>query len=66
MIELIYFAIFYVLCCFIVIWRLIKGPTAPDRVTAGDCVEPGKVYHAIYDGASAALKAWKLFNNEEN
>ena len=35
-------------------------------VTAGDCVEPGKVYHAIYDGASAALKAWKLFNNEEN
>ena len=39
MIELIYFAIFYVLCCFIVIWRLIKGPTAPDRVTAGDCVD---------------------------
>ena len=25
MIELIYFAIFYVLCCFIVIWRLIKA-----------------------------------------
>ena len=39
MIELVYFAIFYVLCCFIVIWRLIKGPTVPDRVVAGDCVD---------------------------
>ena len=39
MIELVYFAIFYVLCCFVVIWRLIKGPTAPDRVVAGDCVD---------------------------
>ena len=39
MIEYIYFAIFYILCCFIVIWRLIKGPTAPDRLVAGDCVD---------------------------
>ncbi len=31
---------------------------------AGDCVEPTKVYHAIYDGASAALHAWKMFNKE--
>lgn len=28
----------------------------------GDCIEPTKVYHAIYDGASAALKAYHLFN----
>ena len=39
MIDFIYFAIFYILCCFIAIWRLIKGPTAPDRVVAGDCVD---------------------------
>jgi multisubunit Na+/H+ antiporter MnhF subunit len=39
MTEYIYFAIFYILCCFIVIWRLIKGPTAPDRLVAGDCVD---------------------------
>lgn len=29
---------------------------------AGDCVEPTKVYHAIYDGATAALNAYHLFN----
>ena len=39
MIELVYFAIFYVLCCFIVIWRLIKGPSAPDRVVAGEIIK---------------------------
>ena len=33
--------------------------------TAGDCVEPTKVYHAIYDGAAAALEAWHLFNREQ-
>ncbi len=32
--------------------------------TAGDCVEPTKVYHAIFDGAKAALAAWALFNKE--
>ena len=30
----------------------------------GDCVQPTKVYHAIYDGVSAALRAYKLFNNK--
>ena len=34
--------------------------------TAGDCVEPTKVYHAIWDGAAAALDAWSLFNKEQN
>lgn len=34
--------------------------------TIGDCVEPTKVYHAIYDGVSAAIHAWKHFNHEEN
>ena len=29
----------------------------------GDCVQPTKVYHAIYDGVSAALRAYKLFND---
>ena len=29
---------------------------------AGDCVQPTKVYHAIYDGAGAALSAYWLFN----
>ena len=33
--------------------------------TAGDCVEPTKVYHAIFDGAKAALQAWSLFNKEQ-
>lgn len=32
---------------------------------AGDCVEPTKVYHAIFDGARAALAAWSLFNEEQ-
>lgn len=32
---------------------------------AGDCVEPTKVYHAIYDGATAAIRAWKHFNLQE-
>ena len=54
MIELVYFAIFYVLCCFIVIWRLIKGPTVPDRVVAGDCVDVltdvALVLVALYSG----------------
>ena len=59
MIELIYFAIFYVLCCFIVIWRLIKGPTAPDRGTAGDCVDVmtdmALVLVAMYSGRGIYL-----------
>jgi 2,4-dienoyl-CoA reductase-like NADH-dependent reductase (Old Yellow Enzyme family)/NADPH-dependent 2,4-dienoyl-CoA reductase/sulfur reductase-like enzyme len=32
---------------------------------AGDCIEPTKVYHALYDGATAALNAYWLFNGEE-
>ena len=31
----------------------------------GDCVEPTKVYHAIYDGVTAAIRAWRQFNETE-
>ena len=59
MIEFIYFAIFYILCCFIAIWRLIKGPTAPDRVVAGDCVDVmtdmALVLVALYSGRGIYL-----------
>ena len=59
MIEYIYFAIFYILCCFIVIWRLIKGPTAPDRLVAGDCVDVltdmALVLVAMYSGRGIYL-----------
>lgn len=30
----------------------------------GDCVQPTKVYHAVYDGVSAALRAYKHFNSK--
>ena len=59
MIDFIYFAIFYILCCFIAIWRLIKGPTAPDRVVAGDCVDVmtdmALVLVALYSGRGIYL-----------
>ena len=59
MIDVIYFAIFYILCCFIAIWRLIKGPTAPDRVVAGDCVDVmtdmALVLVALYSGRGIYL-----------
>ena len=59
MIEFVYFAIFYVLCCFIAIWRLTKGPTAPDRVVAGDCVDVltdvALVLVALYSGRGIYL-----------
>src|SRR5699024_3093888 len=59
MTELIYFAIFYILCCFIAIWRLIKGPTAPDRAVAGDCVDVltdmALVLVAMYSGRGIYL-----------
>ena len=58
MTELIYFAIFYILCCFIAIWRLIKGPTA-DRAVAGDCVDVltdmALVLVAMYSGRGIYL-----------
>lgn len=49
---------------------MVSNPTEELRAAAGatpfelvgDCVEPTKVYHAIYDGATAALKAYWLFN----
>ena len=59
MTELIYFAIFYILCCFIAIWRIIKGPTAPDRAVAGDCVDVltdmALVLVAMYSGLGIYL-----------
>lgn len=39
------------------------GQNIPFEIV-GDCVEPTKVYHAIHDGAQAALNAWALFNKE--
>lgn len=37
--ELIYFAIFYVLCALVLIYRLVKGPSVVDRAVAGDSIE---------------------------
>lgn len=33
-------------------------------VLVGDCIQPTKVYHAIYDGAGAALKAYWLYHSD--
>ena len=59
MIELVGFAIFYILCCFIAIYRLIKGPTAPDRAVAGDGVDVmtdmALVLWAMYSGRGIYL-----------
>ena len=49
------------------------NPTAALREAAGDipfelvgdCVEPTKVYHAVYDGVTAAIRAWRRFNETE-
>ena len=59
MIELVYFAIFYILCCFIAIYRLLRGPSAPDRAVAGDCVDVmtdmALVLVAMYSGRGIYL-----------
>ena len=59
MIELVYFAIFYILCCFIAIYRLLRGPSAADRAVAGDCVDVmtdmALVLVAMYSGRGIYL-----------
>ena len=59
MIELVHFAIFYILCCFIAIYRLLRGPSAADRAVAGDCVDVmtdmALVLVAMYSGRGIYL-----------
>jgi thioredoxin reductase len=40
--------------------RAAAGETPFELV--GDCVQPTKVYHAIYDGVTAAIRAYNYFN----
>lgn len=37
--EFVVFAIFYVLCALVLIYRLAKGPSVVDRAVAGDSIE---------------------------
>ena len=39
MTDLLIFAIFFALLAFICVYRLVKGPTAADRMVAGDNVD---------------------------
>lgn len=59
MTEFLYFAIFYVLCAFIAIYRMIKGPTAVDRVVCADCIDiltdVALVLFALYSGRGIYL-----------
>ena len=38
-IEYIYFAMFYVLCALVLIYRLVKGPSVVDRSVAADNID---------------------------
>ncbi|MEG1632607.1 MAG: monovalent cation/H+ antiporter complex subunit F [Oscillospiraceae bacterium] len=57
--ELLYFAIFYILCALIVIYRLAKGPSVVDRAVAADCIDVltdvALVLFAIYSGRGIYL-----------
>lgn len=57
--ELIYFAIFYVLCALVLIYRLVKGPSVVDRAVAGDSIEiltdVALVLVAMYSGRGIYL-----------
>lgn len=39
MIEYVYFAMFYVLCALVLIYRLAKGPSVVDRSVAADNID---------------------------
>lgn len=39
MTELIYFAIIYILCALVLIYRLVKGPSVVDRAVAADSID---------------------------
>lgn len=59
MTELLYFAIFYVLCALVLIYRLVKGPSVVDRVVAGDSIDVltdvALVLFAVYSGRGIYL-----------
>ncbi len=59
MTELLYFAVFYILCAMLVIFRLIKGPSVVDRVVCGDSIEiltdVALVLVALYSGRGIYL-----------
>lgn len=59
MIELVYFAIFYVLLALALFYRLIKGPNAVDRALTSDAVEIlvtcALVLYSVYSGRGIYL-----------
>lgn len=57
--ELLFFALFYVLCALVLIVRFVKGPSVVDRVVACDCIDiltdTALILFALYSGRGIYL-----------